>query len=168
MTIRHLQKLIFVGCRALKLDAEARRALQLRVTGKPSLAAMTKAEMQSVVAELRKSGFRPKGSGRGGKSGRRKAGYRKPAPRADLRLIHVLWSKLGQAGHLDRPDRAGLNAFIRARFGAAWGAVPADIDMLRDHRQIEAVIRALKSWCEREGIEIARPETEPAGEDSTV
>ena len=165
MTIRYLQKLIFVGCRALKLDAEARRALQLRVTGKPSLAAMTKAEMQSVVAELKKSGFRPKTSG---KSGRRKAGYHKPAPRADLRLIHVLWSKLGQAGLLDRPDRAGLNAFIRARFGAAWGAVPADIDMLRDHKQIEAVIRALKSWCEREGIEIARPETEPAGEDSTV
>ncbi len=86
-------------------------------------------------------------------------GLVKPAPRADLRLIHMLWFKLGQAGQLDRPDRAGLNAFIRSRFGAAWGAAPADIDMLRDHNQIEAVIRALKSWCEHKGINVRRPES---------
>ncbi|MDJ0631273.1 MAG: hypothetical protein QNJ44_23665 [Rhodobacter sp.] len=59
MTTHRLQKPIFVGCRKLRLDAEVRRDLRLRVTGKPSLAAMTEAEMQSVAAKLKNSGFRP-------------------------------------------------------------------------------------------------------------
>ncbi|MDJ0628559.1 MAG: regulatory protein GemA [Rhodobacter sp.] len=153
MSRAHLRRLIFAGCRELGLGDDERRALQHLTVGKDSLADMSTPEMSKVVGALKSRGFEPK-SGQGGKHGRRK-----PAPRADLRLIHVLWSKLGQAGRLDRPDRAGLNAFIRSRFGAAWGAVPADIDMLRDHGQIEAVIRALKSWCEREGINVRRPES---------
>ncbi len=122
MAIRHLQKLIFVGCRELKLDAEARRDLQLSVTGKPSLATMTKAEMQRVIAELTKSGFRPKGSGqrdRGGRSGPAGRGYHKPTPRADLRLIHLLWSKLGRAGLL--AARGGTQISIPAKTrGRPW------------------------------------------------
>jgi len=141
MSTRHLQKMIFVGCRELGLDADARRDLQMRVTGKPSLSRMSAAELSLVVGELKKSGFRPKGGKR-----------HTAAPRADLRLIHVLWGKLRAAGKPERPDRAGLNAFIRARFEKAWGAVPLDVDALRDARQIEAVIRALTDWCRREGI----------------
>lgn len=143
-TERALQKLIFAACRQLGLDDEARRDMQVSVTGKASLREMTGAELRLVADRLKSSG-----------AGAAKSGTfeHKPAPRADLRLVHALWGKLGRAGKLDRPGRAGLNAFIRARFGAAWGSVPADIDMLRDHGQIDAVVQALLTWCRREGLE---------------
>ena len=144
MTSRGLQNLIHVGCRELGLDADMRRDLQLAETGKASLSDMTEAELQKVADRLKSLGFRPTARG----SGRR----HEQAPRADLRLVHALWGALGRAGKLDQPGRAGLNAFIRRRFGASWSSVPADVDMLRDHRQIAAVIEALKSWCDREGV----------------
>jgi len=143
MSPDRLRRRIFAGCKALRLDTEMRRDLQLAATGKESLGQMDAADMEKVLAALQARGFRA--------TGRRKA-----APRADLRYVHVLWRILGQAGRLDRPGRDGLNAFLRARFGAAWGAVPADIDMLRDPAQIEAVICALTTWCRREGLSLAR------------
>lgn len=139
-----LNRKIFVGCRSLSLDADARRALQLAETGKSSLSDMTDADKLKVIARLEKDGFKPSSKGRF---------KHKKAPRADLRLVHVLWKKLGDAGALKRPGRDGLNAFIRSRFGKAWGSVPADVDMLRDGLQIDDVVRALKDWGERVGID---------------
>ena len=142
MTAR-LKRLIHVGARELGLDADTRHDLQLRVTGKASLSDMTEGELKLVVNEMKTLGFKVQG----GKSKRAKA------PRRDLRLIHVLWAKLGEAGALRDPSRAGLNAFIQKRFGKAWGAVPADVDMLRDWSKIDAVIQALKQWGERAEID---------------
>lgn len=139
---RALQKMIHVGCRELGLDRDARHDLQLAVCGKASMSDMTEAELKSVLDRLKKSGFKVSSKGR-----------RPAAPRADLRLVHVLWKKLGDAGALDRPGRSGLNAFIRTRFGDAWASVPADVDMLRDPEQIEAVIAALRAWGKRAKIQ---------------
>lgn len=145
---RKLQQLIHVGARELGLDAEARRELQERATGKRSLKAMSRGELERVLHALENAGFKKRPKGR-----------HPAAPRADLRLVHVLWGKLGRAGKLDKPGRDGLNAFIRARFGAAWGSVPVDVDALRDWEKIDAVIQALMQWCAREGIEVDRGET---------
>ncbi|WP_299370470.1 regulatory protein GemA [uncultured Tateyamaria sp.] len=139
--MRALQRTIFVGCAQLGLDNEARKALQLQVCGKSSMTDMTDDEMKAVIDRLRADGFNPKG--------KRK---HPPAPRSDLRLVHVLWKALQDAGELDRPSREGLNAFIRKRFEDAWGTVPADIDMLRDADKIEAVIAALKAWMKRKSV----------------
>ncbi|MDJ0826974.1 MAG: regulatory protein GemA [Rhodobacter sp.] len=141
-----LRRTIFAACRELGLDDAARRDLQERATGKSSLSAMSEHEMESVIGALKASGFKP---GRGGKR-------HKLAPRGDLRLVHVLWSKLDKAGKVRMRGRKGLNSFIRSRFGAAWGSVPLDVDALRDADKIAALIEALKSWCEREGIPVAR------------
>ncbi len=140
---RALQKLIHVGCRELGMDQDARRALQVAVVGKGSLSDMTEAELTKVVARLKSDGFKPA----------LKRHKHRPAPRSDLKLVHVLWRKLGEAGALERPDREGLNAFVRSQFGETWGSVPADIDMLRDADQINAVIRSLKAWGKRAEID---------------
>ena len=42
------------------------------------------------------------------------------------------------------------------RFAKKLAAADADLDMLRDHRQIAAVVEALKSWCVREGVPLDR------------
>lgn len=138
---RALDKKIFVGCRELGLDADARHDLQLQVTGKASLSDMDDGDKQKVLSHLKASGF---------KTSTHKAHTRhKTAPRADLRMIHVLWKKLGETGALRDPTRQGLNAFIRKRFGTTWGSVPADVDMLREWKLIDDVIQALKAWAER-------------------
>lgn len=138
---RTLQRAIFGACRTLGLGQEERRDLQLAVTGKDSLSQMDDAQMRAVLARL-------DGMGNGAK----RRGARPAAPRADLRYIHVLWRLLGEDGALERPGRAGLNAFIRARFERKWQSVPLDIDALRDAAQINDVTRALKDWCARRGI----------------
>lgn len=135
--------MIHVGCRELGLDADARRDLQLNATGKASMRDMTDVELKLVVNRLKAAGFKVSGQSK----------KRAPAPRKDLRLIHVLWSKLGEAGALRDPTRAGLNKFIRARFEKSWQSVPADVDMLREWAQIDDVIQALKSWGNRAEID---------------
>ncbi|SDY54981.1 gp16 family protein [Citreimonas salinaria] len=134
-------RLIHVACRELSIDADTRRTMQERLTGKASLKDMSQPELEVILGALKGRGFKPKG------------GRRAKAPRGDLRLVHVLWRALGDAGQLERPDRAGLNAFVRSRFEKAWGSVPADIDMLRDADKIDAVIQALRAWIDRAGIE---------------
>ncbi len=148
---RALQQMIHVGCRQLGLEPEDRHDLQLLACGKASMKDMTAADLEAVLKALKQRGFKAEASPKPRKS-KSGSSHREAAPRADLRLIHVLWGKLGRAGKLKVPGREGLNAFIRARYGKAWGAVPADIDMLRDWRQIATVLDALKDWCMREGI----------------
>lgn len=148
MSIRRLQKLIHVGCRDRGIDSDTRRDLQLVACGKTSMTDMTEADLLLVVQALKDRGFAPD---------RRGVKKRYPAaPRADLRLIHVLWRKLSDAGVLDKPGRSGLNAFIRSQFEAKWGSVPIDIDTLRDADKINAVVRALKAWCKRAGVSLGR------------
>lgn len=141
---RALQQKIHIGCRQLGLGADARRALQLVETGKASMRDMDDADLLKVLKRLKKDGFKASSKGRK---------KHKAASRPDLRLIHVLWAKLGEADALRDPSRAGLNKFIQARFGNTWGSVPADVDMLRQWPQIDAVIQALKCWGARADID---------------
>lgn len=147
-----LKRLIHVGCKELGLDDETRRGLQLIATGKASMAEMTEVELLQVVEALKKRGFKPYGNTHYKSTGKAKG--HAPAPRADLRYIHVLWRQLGEAGALKRPGRDGLNAFIRARFEGKWQSVPIDIDALRDAGQINDVTRALKDMCGRAGVTV--------------
>lgn len=148
-----LKRMIHVGCKELGLDDETRRGLQLIATGKASMSEMDEAELRQVVEALKKRGFKPYGktyyTSRKGK-----ARGHAPAPRADLRFVHVLWKQLGEAGALKRRGRDGLNAFIRARFENHWQSVPIDVDALRDAGQINDVTRALKDMCRRAGVAI--------------
>ena len=141
--LRALQKKVHVGCRELGLDSEARRDLQLVVTGKASMSDMDEGDLTRVLERLKESGFKPVSASKG----------RKRAPRADLRLVHVLWRKLGEAGALKEPSRAGLNAFIRKRFSERWGYTPVDVDALTEWSEIDDLIQALKAWGQRAEID---------------
>ncbi|MFN4191836.1 MAG: phage protein GemA/Gp16 family protein [Tabrizicola sp.] len=143
---RALQKMVHIGCRDLGIDGETRRDLQLLVTGKASMSAMTEGDLSKLVAALKERGFKPH-------AGKARAG-RPAAKRADTRFAHVLWGKLHKAGAVTQGGAKGLNAFIRARFEKSWGAAPIDIDRMQDHRQIATLIEALKAMCDRAGIEL--------------
>lgn len=144
MSAETLRKQIFVGCRQLGLDDDTRRDLQLFATNKASLTDMTEAELKLVVVALKAKGFEV---AKTGKSKHKRAGS------ADLRLIHVLWKKIGETGALDDPSRAGLNAFVRKQIENTGGIAPADVDMLRHHHEIDDIIQALKAWARRVGAD---------------
>lgn len=138
---------IYAGIKAVGIDDEDdRRDLYARVTGKRSLREMTAAEQSAVVEALRRLGFRPAAAGNAPKKARR----------ADVRYIHVLWRLLSEHGAVTSPGRKGLNSFVRARFGKAWGAEALDVDALTEWRQINDVVTALQDWCDREGIPCRR------------
>lgn len=147
---QQLRKTIFVACRQLGLDNDTRRDLQLVATGKESMSEMDDADLEKLLAKLKERGFEP------GFKAASKGRFKKAAPRADLRYVHVLWRLLGDAGKIKKPGRAGLNAFVRSRFEGKWRSVPIDIDTLQDAGQINDVTRALKDWCKREGIATER------------
>lgn len=141
---RALQKLIHVGCRELGIDNETRRDLQLVVTGKASLSAMSEAELERVVEALKQRGFKPSAG----------ASKRPAAERGDTRFCHVMWGLLYKADKVSTPGAKGLNAFVRSRFENTWGHVPIDIDAMREHEQINDVVSALKAMCRRAGIKV--------------
>lgn len=141
---RALQKMVHVGCRELGLDGETRRDLQLLVTGKASMVDMTEADLTKLVRALKDRGFKPHAGGAQAK--------RPAAPRADIRFAHVIWGKLFHAGKVDQAGAKGLNAFVRARFEKTFGAVPIDIDQMRDARQIATILEALKAMAARAGV----------------
>jgi len=132
-----LMRGVHAACRKLGLNDDARHEVQLRVTGKASMRDMTPRDLARLLDHFNRQ------------QGRSTRQSRPLAPRGDLRLIHALWSELGRRGALDRPGRAGLNAFIRARFGMHWGHVPIDIDALTDTAQITDVIQALRAMLDR-------------------
>lgn len=146
MSSRTLQRKIHVACRQLGLDSDARREAQLAATGKSSMKDMGDADLLKMVSHLEQRGF--KGSFNKGD----KSQFKPAAGHAGVRLVHVLWRKLGEAGALRDPSRSGLNKFIRSRFEKTWQSVPMDVDALRDHKQVNQVINALKDWCAREGV----------------
>lgn len=141
---RALATLVHVGCRDLGIDGETRRDLQLLVTGKASMTDMTEADLAQLVTALKARGFKPHAGGTRAK--------RPAAPRADIRFAHVIWGKLHKAGSVDQAGAKGLNTFIRARFEAAWGAAPIDIDRMSDPRQIATILEALKAMARRAGV----------------
>lgn len=136
-------KAIYAGIRAVGIeDEDDRRALYARVTGKFRLREMSPRDKDAVLAELRRLGF---GSA---------AARRPEAPRGDLRFIHVMWRLLGDQRAIRKAGRAGLNAFIRARFEAKWGHVPLDVDQMREWAEINDVVEALRAMCRRAGINL--------------
>lgn len=144
---RDLQRMIHVGCRQLGIDPDTRHDLQLVLTGKGSMADMDETDLRAMLDGLKARGFKPgfKGASKG---------RRAPAPRGDLRFVHVMWRLLGEAEAIDKPGRDGLNAFIRSRFEAHWQSVPIDVDTMRDQDQINDVVQALKAMCRRARIDL--------------
>lgn len=140
---RALQQKIHVGCRELGMDADARKLMQQNITGKASMRDMNEGDLKLVLNHLKEAGFKTRSKSKG----------HKKSDRADLRLIHVLWKKLGEEGVVRDPSRAGLNKFIRARFEKSWSVVPLDVDQMREWHQIDSVIQALKSWGQRTDID---------------
>lgn len=126
-TQRKLMIAVRAACRRKGIDDDDRRAIQLEITGQESMATMSTAQLGKLLDHLNRDWTRPAGD------------------RPHLGKIRALWWSLYWLGAIHRPDDEALSSFISRQTG---------IERLRflDHRKAPAVIEALKSWLEREGV----------------
>ena len=130
---------IHMAAKDLALDEATYRALLARVTGKESSRDCSEGELDRLLGEFRRLGFRDRA---------RKVA----AGESDLaRKIRALWLSLYQLGEVRDRTEAALAAFIRSRTGI-------DAPRWLDARSAERVIQELRGWCARAGY------TEPNAE----
>lgn len=81
----------------------------------------------------------------------RAAGRRKGTPQS--RLISLLWTRLGEAGHLEDPSERALRAWVRHQSEPYHPERTGyDAPELLPSRAASKVIEHLKAWCERVGV----------------
>lgn len=134
---RSLIAKIHVAKKQLALEDDSYRALLRRITGVDSSAAATDRQLEAVIGEFKRLGWkdqRPASSGRSA-DGREQASK-----------LRALWRSLYQLGYVDRADDDALTAWVTRTTGKQamrWNS-PADLN-----RTIEAA----KAWCLRVGYD---------------
>lgn len=125
--IRRRQRAVLAACRRLGLDRDARVEVQTEITGKPSMANMSAADLDKLLDHLN----------RGWKPGN--------ADRPHVPKIRALWWSLYWLGEIEEPADRALDAFVKRQTG---------VDRLAflDVRKSHSVIEAMKSWLERAGV----------------
>lgn len=132
-----LIRLIHVAVRELALPEESYRDLLERLTGKRSSAKLKPAELETVLAELKRLGFKPQRA--------KKAGAMPQDKSPQARKVRALWIELGKAGAVRDRSEAALQH---------WFAKQTGIEHMRFARaeHFNTAIEALKDWCHREGL----------------
>lgn len=128
-----LIRLIHVAKRDLGLDDDTYRALLAEeCNGKASAAYLTLKELETVLARLKRGGFKVRST----------RGDRAQAPDPQSSKIRALWLDLAAMGAVKNPSEAALGAFIKRMTG---------VDALQwlSAKQSSAVIEQLKKWQSR-------------------
>lgn len=116
----------------LGMDQETYQALLLRITGKTSSTALNKTQINAVLEEFKRLGWKP-----GNKNAKL------------IRTIQFLWMRLGEEGCLTSPGRASMNAFCEKHTNGK--------PLYKAQRgQLQHLVEVLKCWCERENISTGR------------
>lgn len=124
---------IHVARKQLGLDDDAMRDVYQRVTGKRSLREMSPAEQNSVVQELRRTGFKPASNG-----------SRKPLEGKFAKKLQALWIAAWNLGIVRERDDHALIAFVSRQTGLTH------VRFLHDAGDAMKAIEGLKGWMTRE------------------
>lgn len=135
-----------LAAKELHLARDDYLAVVRRITGKPSAAACTIGQLESLVAEFRRLGWKPAVAARAA-PGRRV----RPADHPSARKARALWISLYQLGAIDKADERSLEAFARRQ-------LRCDHMQWADQAKTDRLIEALKAIAARHGWD-ARWET---------
>lgn len=131
-----LIKKVHVAARQLALTDDCYRSVLARATGgKASTKAMNIIELEAVVREFRRLGWKDQPA--------RKAGSRPQADTEQARKVRALWLALADMGVLRDASEAALALWVKRQTG---------VDALQwlGPEELNQVIEALKSWVARE------------------
>ena len=120
--------LINIAKKDLGMEDDDYRSFLKVVTKKDSLRAMSESERESVVAAMKRKGWKAKPKGN----------FRPKSNKSYVRLIHALWRSCGEKKLLDNPTRPGLRAFVKNQSGVS------DPEFLT-YDQASPIIEALKA-----------------------
>lgn len=134
---------VHIAAKDLALTDDTRRALMNRVVGKESCAAMSPAELDKVLGEFKRLGWRPKVKA-GGKAATAKPGRRPVADSPVARKARALWISLHRLGVIKNGSEKALEAFARRQLKVDALAWMTDGEGFR-------LIEALKAMAERAG-----------------
>lgn len=126
---------IHVAKKQLALDEEAYRDVVRRVTGRDSAGAASDRQLDALLREFRRLGFKAP-AGRG------------PARQPYVRMIYGIWKDL--APHLSDSSEAALRAFVRRQTKGPLSPEGVDAPEFLDGHQAARVIEGLKAWLARE------------------
>jgi len=128
---RSLLAQVHIAANELGLDEETYRATLERITGVPSAAEATDAQLWAVLDEFARRGWK-----------RRRF---RPSRKPHVRKIWAMWGELKRRGVWRDRRRRSLRAFVKRQTGRD------DPEWLTP-KEAEAVIEALKAIGERAGI----------------
>lgn len=135
---------IHVAKKKLALQDDSYRAILLRVGGAESCKDMTVKQLEAVLEEFKRFGFKA--------TAKRRAGPRKMADGAEVSKIRALWLDLYHLGELRDSSEEALAHFASrcTKVRALQWLTPAQVDI---------VIKALRGWLERIGYKHPTAET---------
>nr|WP_282961788.1 regulatory protein GemA [Plastoroseomonas hellenica] len=120
------------------MEEESYRAMLKRVTGKRSAAELTDIELEKVLAEFRRLGFK-------GKPTARSAGK---SAHPQLRMIHALWQEIGPL--LAVPfDQQALRSFVERQTKSPDHPNGISAPEFLRGEDANRVIEGLKAWLQR-------------------
>jgi hypothetical protein len=123
---------IHIARKALRMDEATYRSVLMRVTRKPSSAAMSTAERRKVIAEFKRLGFAPKN----------RFGRRPQSDKPYVRKVFALWGELKRSGIWRDPSPHSLRHFVK-------NMTDCDDPEWLTWPQARDVIEALKKMKER-------------------
>ena len=130
-------RMIQVARRQLDLDESAYRAAIARaVPGKTSTTNCTTLQLDRVIDEMKRLGFRP----RKPETAKPRAERRPLDTSAESSKARAVWLLLAQIGVVHDPSEAALNAYVRRQAG---------VDDLSWVQDMAPVIEGLKAWAAR-------------------
>ncbi len=129
---RNLLARVHIARKELGLDEETYRAVLRRVADAASAADMSNDDLERVLAEFRRLGWRPQ----------RAEGWRPKSPKPWVRKVYALWGEAKRTGAFRDRRRSALRAFVKRQTGCD------DPEWLTP-QQAEKVIEAFKAMIAR-------------------
>ncbi len=143
MAVNPMIAKIHIAKKDLGLDDDTYRDVLERVTGKRSSKGLGPSQMDALLVEFRKLGWKAK-------MGAAAGSYRKGSGKLHVRKIFAIWQEMCDAQIPAAPTRAGLLAFVqRMTKTEARPEGVADPEWLSPE-EARKVIEALKAWRTRE------------------
>lgn len=122
---------IHIGKKQLALTDADYRALVKRITGQTSAAECSERQLEAVIGEMQRLGFRPTRTV-------------KPSAKGHVRLIHALWAEARRCGAIQSGSPKALNAFVARQTGV-------DAPEWLTAKAANPVIEALKDMIRKAG-----------------
>ena len=123
---------IHVARKQLALSDENYRAILVRITGQDTSSGLNDRQVDDVLAEFRRLGWRPKKAF-------------KPSDKPFVRLIYALWKEAARVGAVSSSSKPALRAFVerQTRRGSERGIDDPEFLRAADARRVSEALKAM-------------------------